>query len=144
MPPTKEFGKHCPTVHIYDICSPVPHVPFLIETTECKIQNHLTSEARIFCYRAGDLRSAQFKTYGTLSSVHMVGRSGVKNHLTSVSLCDVILWHLSSRWEQLRDWARASVCQSVDGSRTLWGTCCECRRGWNKELSLCPNYSFFF
>jgi hypothetical protein len=87
IPPTKEFGKHCSRVHVYNVYSSVSYVSVPIENMECKIQNHLAPEACIFCLPYWRLMIC------TKQGVRMcmVGGSGVKNHLTSVSLCDVTL-----------------------------------------------------
>lgn len=48
IPPTKEFGKHCSKFHVYDMHF-VSYVSVSVKNAVCKIQNYLTSEARIFC-----------------------------------------------------------------------------------------------
>jgi hypothetical protein len=48
IPSTKEIGKH--VLRFTFMTSALrSHLSFPMENTECKIQNHLTSEARIFC-----------------------------------------------------------------------------------------------
>jgi hypothetical protein len=112
----------------------VSHMPFLIENMECKIQNHLTSEACIFCLphcrlaicTMQDVRKPKHYVYG-----------GPVRSQESLDLCQSLWRHavtsVAKMREQLRDWAKASVCQSVDGSRTLWGKCCVCMRGGIKS-----------
>jgi hypothetical protein len=57
--------------------------------------------------------------------VCIVCRSGVKNHLTSVSLCDVTLWHLSWRWESscfawVRRLSARCVCEGWNNAQRMF------------------------